>query len=80
MKPIKLNVKTKTENYQIIIGSNIIKDLTFYLKKNSIDFQKSLLVIDKRVPKKMISKIQNAGFKIQTKEHYNDMGFLIARK
>tara|TARA_B100001093_G_scaffold499666_1_gene549181 strand:+ start:3368 stop:4474 length:1107 start_codon:yes stop_codon:yes gene_type:complete len=57
MKPIKLNVKTKTENYQIIIGSNIIKDLTFYLKKNSIDFQKSLLVIDKRVPKKMISKI-----------------------
>ena len=32
------------------------------------------------LPKKMISKIQNAGFKIKTKEHYNDMGFLIARK
>ena len=60
MKPIELNVKTKTENYQIIIGSNIIKNLSFYFKKNSIDFQKSLLVIDKRVPKKMISKITSS--------------------
>ena len=57
MKPFKLIVKTKSENYPIIIGSNIIKDLFLCLKRNSIDFDKCLLVIDKNVPKKMISKI-----------------------
>jgi len=29
---------------------------------------------------KLITKIKKAGFKIETKNHYNDMGFLIARK
>ena len=57
MKPIKLNVKTKLENYLIIIGSNIIKDLATYFKKNSIDFDKCLLIIDNKVPSRMISKI-----------------------
>ena len=54
---MKLNIKTKSENYPIIIGSNIIKDLALYLNKNSINFNQCLLVIDKNVPKKMISKI-----------------------
>ncbi len=57
MKPIKLNVKTKSENYPIIIGSNIIKNLAQYLNKNSIIFNQCLLVIDKKVPNKMILKI-----------------------
>jgi 3-dehydroquinate synthase len=57
MKPIKLNVKTKLENYPIIIGSNIIKDLAIYFKKNSINFVQCLLIIDNRVPGRMISKV-----------------------
>ena len=57
MKPIKLNIKTKSEKYPIIIGTNILKDLAVHAKKNSIDFNKCLLVIDKNVPTKMISKI-----------------------
>ena len=57
MKPIKLNVKTKSENYPIIIGSNIIKNLASYLNKNSIKFNQCLLVIDKEVPNKMILKV-----------------------
>ena len=57
MKPIKLDVKTKLEKYPIIIGSNIVKNLYFYLKKNSIKFEKCLLVIDNKVPNIMISKI-----------------------
>ena len=57
MKPIKLNVKTKLENYSIIIGSNIIKDLATYLKKESINFEKCLLIIDNKVPGRMISKV-----------------------
>ena len=57
MKPIKLIIKTKSDSYPILIGSNIIKDLALHLKKNSINFNKCLLIIDKNVPKKMISKI-----------------------
>mgnify|MGYP001194785505 CR=1 FL=1 len=57
MKPIKLNIKTKSEKYPIIIGTNILKNLAVHAKKNSIDFNKCLLVIDKNVPTKMISKI-----------------------
>ncbi len=57
MKPIKLNIKTKSENYPIIIGSNIIQNLSRHLKKNSINFNQCLMIIDKKVPKKMISKL-----------------------
>ena len=57
MKHIKLSIKTKSENYPIIIGSNIVKDLATYLNKNSIYFNQCLLIIDKKVPNKMISKI-----------------------
>ena len=57
MKPIKLTVKTKSENYPIIIGSNIIKNLNLYLKTNSIIFNQCLLIIDKNIPNKMIAKI-----------------------
>ena len=58
--PTKLNIRTVSENYPIIIGSNIIKNLGLYLNKNSIFFNQCLLVIDKKVPKKMISKINKA--------------------
>ncbi|MBD1137861.1 3-dehydroquinate synthase, partial [Pelagibacterales bacterium SAG-MED43] len=60
MKPIKLKVKTKLENYPIFIGSNLIRNLNSYLIKNSIIFNKCLLVIDKNVPNKMVSKITNS--------------------
>ena len=57
MKPIKLTVRTQTEAYPIIIGSNLVKDLIKFINKSSINFDQCLLVIDKKVPKKMISKI-----------------------
>ena len=60
MKPIKLIVKTKSEIYPIIIGSNLIKDLNKYLNKNSINFDQCLLIIDKKIPKIMISKISKS--------------------
>ncbi len=65
MKPIKLNVKTKLHDYPILIGSNLIKNLNLYLNKNSIIFNKCLLIIDKKVPNKMISKITKS---LQKKE------------
>jgi len=57
MKPIKLNIKTRSEKYPIIIGSNIIKDLHLYLNKNSINFDQCLLIIDKKVNSKMTFKV-----------------------
>ena len=57
MKDINLKVKTRSDNYPIIIGSKIIKDFALYLNKNSINFNQCLLIIDKKVPNKMILKI-----------------------
>ena len=57
MKHIKLIVRTKSETYPILIGSNIIKDLSKHLYENSINFDQCLLIIDKKVPNRMISKI-----------------------
>ncbi len=57
MMPIKLKVKTNLENYSIIIGSNLIKNLNSYLDKNSIVFNQCLLIIDNNIPNKLISKI-----------------------
>ena len=57
MKPIKLIIKTKSETYPIIIGSGLIKNLSKYFNQNLISFDKCLLVIDKKVPNRMISKI-----------------------
>ncbi len=60
MKPIKLKVKTKLENYSILIGSNLVRKLNYYFKENLIISNQFLLVIDNNVPKKMISKIINS--------------------
>jgi len=57
MKPIKLTIKTKSETYPIIIGNNLIKNLSKILRKNSINFNQCLLVIDKKISKRAISKI-----------------------
>jgi len=57
MRPIKLNVRTNSDNYPLIVGFNLIDNFEYYLKKNSINFNQCLLIIDKKVPKKMISKI-----------------------
>ncbi len=57
MKPIKLIVKTVNQEYPIIIGSNLISKINLITKKNSINFKKCLLLIDEKVPKKMINKL-----------------------
>jgi len=60
MRPIKLIVKTRSEVYPIIIGSKLISSLSNILKKNSINYNKSLLVVDKNIPKKMIVKVNQS--------------------
>tara|TARA_B100000900_G_scaffold361599_1_gene334412 strand:- start:1411 stop:2517 length:1107 start_codon:yes stop_codon:yes gene_type:complete len=57
MKLTKLIIKTKSESYPILIGSNLTKNLDKLLSQNSVNFNQCLLVIDKKIPKKMINKI-----------------------
>ena len=58
MKPTKLKINTRTQKYSIIIGSNLISKISSITKNNSIDFKKCLLVVDKNISKKIISKIR----------------------
>ncbi len=60
MKHIELKVKTQNQKYKILIGSNIVFKISDILKKNSINFSKCLLIIDKNISKKIISKIKNS--------------------
>ena len=53
----KLKVKTKNGSYNVIIGNNILRNFINILKKNSLSFKKCLIVIDNKVPKKILKKI-----------------------
>ena len=59
MKIIKLKVKAENQKYPIFIGNNILKSFQILLKKNSINFNQCLVIIDKNVPKKLIN-IENS--------------------
>ena len=52
----KIKVKAKSESYNVIIGNNLINNLSKILNKNSIKFNKCLFVIDNKVPKKFFKK------------------------
>ena len=52
MKLINLPIKTDTQKYPIIIGSNLISKIQTMLKDNTDEFESCLLVIDKNIPKK----------------------------
>ena len=60
MKQIRLIVNTKTQKYPIIIGNNLISKLSKIIKYNSIEFKQCLLVIDKKIPKKMVDNIKKS--------------------
>ena len=60
MKQIRLIIKTKTEKYPVLIGTNLINNLSRLIKDNNIDFNKCLIVIDKNIPKKLIIKIKKS--------------------
>ena len=57
MRPIKLIVKTNSEKYPIIIGRNLISNLSEILKKNSVSFKKCLLVLDRNIPNRYVKQI-----------------------
>ena len=54
MKQFKLNINTKSQKYPIIIGRGLCNNLPKLLAKNFISFNKSLIIIDKKIKKKII--------------------------
>jgi len=57
MHLVKLKIKTENYKYPIYIGNNILFKLNDILKKNLIDFNQCLIIVDKNVPKKLIDKV-----------------------
>ena len=60
MKTIKLLIKTNTQKYPILIGSNLISKTSKIIINNLVDFKKCLLVVDKNVPNKFINQIKKS--------------------
>ena len=56
MKISKLIIKSSSGKYPILIGSNVISNISKLIFNNSINFDKCLLVVDTNVRKKLISK------------------------
>ena len=52
MKITKLKIKTKSKNYNIILGSKILNNISSILNSEKIKFNKCLIIVDKKVPKK----------------------------
>ena len=75
MKQFKLIVNTNAERYPILIGANLISNLSKILKNNSIKFKQCLLVVDKNVPKKSIIKLKQS---LKNKKTY--VHFLLANE
>ena len=48
----KIKVKTKTKKYLILIGPNIIKNISSIFSNQKMSFEKCLVVVDKNIPKK----------------------------
>ena len=57
MKMIKLNVKTKTKNYPIYFGDNILNQTGKLIKKNLPDVKKISIICDNKLPKKLLIKL-----------------------
>ena len=70
MNPIKLKIKTKTQQYPIIIGSNLVSNISKITKDNSLNFKKCLLIVDKNISIEIVSKIKKSLNKKKIYTHF----------
>ncbi len=54
-----LSINTRSKNYNIYLGYNIISRLNEIIKKENFNFKKSLIVADKKVPKVFVKKLKS---------------------
>ena len=59
MKTTKLTVKNFSSSYSIIIGRNILKQVSGKIKIICPGAKKIALVVDKKIPKKFIYKLKS---------------------
>ena len=52
-----LPIRTKSKNYNIYIGQNIISKINKFIINENIKFKKTLIVVDKKIPKNFLKKI-----------------------
>ena len=67
MKISKIKINTKTKNYSIIIGRNLINQINKILNNNNLSFEKCLIVNDKNVPTKYKSLLKK---KLKSKNNF----------
>ncbi len=60
MNSVRLQVKTKSKNYPIIIGKNILSKIPGLLKKSNLEFLQCLIIVDSNVPKKLVKSLLNS--------------------
>ena len=60
MKIAKLQIKTISKKYNIFLGSNILNKFSSILKSEKIKFDKCVIIIDKKVPKKKINILKKS--------------------
>ncbi len=52
-----LPIRTKSKNYNIYIGENIISKIDKIINNENIKFKKALIVVDKKIPKNFLKKL-----------------------
>ena len=60
MKITKLNIKTSSQKYPILIGFNLVSNISKTIEDNNINFSKCLLVVDRKISMKIISRIKKS--------------------
>tara|TARA_B100000767_G_C19734653_1_gene523344 strand:+ start:481 stop:1587 length:1107 start_codon:yes stop_codon:yes gene_type:complete len=70
MSVIKLQIKTGNQKYPIYIGNDILDKLNKFLKENLINFNQCLVIVDKNVPKILVSKVLNTLHKKKISLYY----------
>ena len=70
MKPSNLKIKTKDKYYNIVIGSNLLSNISKIFKNNSVNFKKCLLVVDKNISNKIILKFKKSFIKKDIYTHF----------
>ncbi len=60
MKPKKLIIKTVSQKYSILVGPNLILNISKIMRKYLNDFEKCLFIVDRKVPKKFIFSIKKS--------------------
>ena len=70
MKSYKLEINTKSKKYKVVVGSNLLKNVSRILKEENIHVDKCLILLDKNIPIKFKSLLTK-NLNVKNKLVYN---------